>query len=65
MLLLKVEVPVTERVEDRLVAPVTPKVEAIEVAPFRLTLPEPVVKVPVPVWIKLLAVNKPVALTAR
>ena len=48
MSLPKVEVPVTQRVELRVVAPVTPKVEATEVAPFKETLPLPVENEPVP-----------------
>jgi hypothetical protein len=48
---VKVELPVTDRVEDKAVVPVTDRDEATVVAPFRVTLPEPVVNVPVPLWL--------------
>ena len=65
ILLLKVEAPVTPRVEERVVAPVTervlfkdvasvtPRVPAIVTFPPKDPVPVPVENVPVPDWVKL------------
>jgi len=58
----KIEVPRTDKLEDRVVAPETDRVPMMAVFPLRFTPPVPVEKVPVPdceifpkLWLMLLA----------